>query len=100
MFLHFLAGLLLNRTFLATPGPTQRWTSLTAFPVVCVCVCVCFFFFCGGGGGGGGGGTVLYLQMVALFYDATQGASHRSLRISDHVHCSKDLPGMWYLTQP
>ena len=49
MFLHFLAGLLLTRTFLATPGPTQRWTSLTAFPVVCVCVCV-FFFFCGGGG--------------------------------------------------
>ena len=92
MFLHFLAGLLLNRTFLATPGPTQRWTSLTAFPVVCVCVCVFFF--------AGGGGTVLYLQMVALFYDATQGASHRSLRISDHVHCSKDLPGMWYLTQP
>ena len=93
MFLHFLAGLLLNRTFLATPGPTQRWTSLTAFPVVCVCVCFFFFF-------AGGGGTVLYLQMVALFYDATQGASHRSLRISDHVHCSKDLPGMWYLTQP
>ena len=96
MFLHFLAGLLLNRTFLATPGPTQRWTSLTAFPVVCVCVCVCVCVFFAGGGGG----TVLNLQMVALFYDATQGASHRSLRISDHVHCSKDLPGMWYLTQP
>ena len=83
--LAFLVGLFLNRTFPATPGPTQLWTSVTAFPLCVVLVEV-------------GKRTALYFQMVALFYDATQGPSHRSLRISDH--CSKDLPGMWYLTQP
>ena len=68
MFLHFLAGLLLNRTFLATPGPTQRWTSLTAFPVVCVCVCV-FFFLRGGGGGGGG----FFFKNVFFFFGGGGG---------------------------
>ena len=43
--LAFLAGLFLNRTSPATPGPTQLWTSVTVFPVVCG------FFFLGGGGG-------------------------------------------------
>lgn len=36
--LAFLAGLFLNRTFPATPGPTQLWTSVTAFPLCVVLV--------------------------------------------------------------
>ena len=51
---------LLNRTFPATPGPTQLQTSV------------------GVGGEGERERTALYFQLIALFYDATQGASHRS----------------------
>ena len=61
--LAFLAGLFLNCTFPATPGPTQLWTSLTAFPVVC--------------GGGGGERTALYFQMVALFLWCNPGGVPR-----------------------
>ena len=85
--LAFLAGLFLNRTSPANPGPTQLWTSVTAFPVVCG------FGEEGGGGGGGGERTALYFQMVALFYDATPGASHRSLRISDHCTVPRAFQG-------
>ena len=84
--LAFLAGLFLNRTSPATPGPTQLWTSVTVFPVVCG-----FFFFFWGGGGVER--TALFFQMVALFYDATQGASHRSLRISDHCTVPRAFQG-------
>ena len=58
----FLAGLFLNRTSPATPGPTQLWTSVTVFPVVCL------FFFLGGGGEGGGWRELRYFSKWLHFF--------------------------------
>ena len=89
--LAFLAGLFLNRTSPATPGPTLLWTSVTVFPVVCG------FFI---GGGGGGGENCAIFPNGCTFLWCNPGGVPQIIANIGPLYCSKGLPGMWYLTQP